>query len=340
MNLKGTKTEANLWAAFAGESQARNKYTYFSSAAKKEGFNQIAAIFEETANNEKEHAKMWFKLATGGIGSTAENLKAAVDFVNAAIADPASGLTQQNYFQNNKLLEWKLADNVVGFALSSGGLGGSGGSGSSSGGGSGSGSSGGGSGSGSNSGATTPTTPSTPAAGGSSFSDVPAGAYYKSAVDWAVEKKITSGKTATLFAPDDSCTRAQAVTFLWRAAGSPEPASAQNSFTDVSQNAYYYKAVLWAVEKGITSGTSASTFSPEKTISRAEMATFLWRYAETPAAKSAAGFSDVDAAAYYHDAVAWAASNGITSGTSSSTFDPDGNCTRGQIVTFLYRYMK
>ncbi len=259
-----------------------------------------------------------------------ESMESVAALIETALAAQNDrGFTQQNYYEGNKLLEWKLTDGIAGFGTASGG----------SGGGSGSGGSGGGSGSGNNSGTNNSGQPTTPPSGQSGFSDVASGAYYKPAVDWAVEKNITSGKTASLFAPEEACTRAQAVTFLWRAAGSPEPTSSVNKFNDVKANAYYYKAVLWAVEKGITSATSATAFSPDKTVSRAEMATFLWRYAETPAITGTGSFTDVSANAYYHNAVLWAAEKGITSGTSAATFSPDNNCTRAQIVTFLYRYM-
>lgn len=170
------------------------------------------------------------------------------------------------------------------------------------------------------------------------FVDVPTGAYYYDAVAWAVENGVTSGTSATTFSPNNSCTRAQMVTFLWRAAGSPEPESTVNPFTDVSASAYYYDAVLWAVEQGITNGTSATTFSPDATVTRGQTVTFLWRNAGSPAA-SGSSFTDVASDAYYATAVAWAAGEGITSGTSAITFSPNNNCTRAQIVTFLYRYM-
>ena len=128
------------------------------------------------------------------------------------------------------------------------------------------------------------------------------------------------------------------VTFLWRAAGEPEPEITANPFTDVSASAYYYDAVLWAVKQGITNGTSATTFSPDATVTRGQTVTFLWRNAGSPAV-SGSGFADVAANAYYATAVAWAAHEGITSGTSATTFSPDNACTRAQIVTFLYRYM-
>ena len=170
------------------------------------------------------------------------------------------------------------------------------------------------------------------------FTDVPASAYYYDAVYWAVENGVTNGTSNTTFSPDASCTRAQMVTFLWRAAGSPEPESSVNPFTDVPASAYYYDAVLWAVEQGITNGTSATTFGPNVTVTRGQTVTFLWRYDGSPAV-SGSGFDDVVSDAYYADAVAWAAGEGVTSGTSATTFSPSNDCTRGQIVTFLYRYM-
>ena len=168
------------------------------------------------------------------------------------------------------------------------------------------------------------------------FADVPTGAYYYDAVAWAVENGVTGGTSATTFSPDNACTRAQMMTFLWRASGSPEPESNVNPFADVSSSAYYYKAVLWAVENGITSGTSATTFSPDATVTRGQTVTFLWRNAGSPAA-SGSSFADVAADAYYAPAVAWAAREGITGGTSATTFSPDNACTRAQIMTFLWR---
>lgn len=171
------------------------------------------------------------------------------------------------------------------------------------------------------------------------FSDVQTGAYYYNAVNWAVEKKVTSGTSETTFSPDATCDRAQTVTFLWRAAGSPEPTTKENPFTDVSAEAYYYKAVLWAAEKGITAGTSSSTFSPNATVSRGQVVTFLWRYAGQPVVTDATPFTDLSSDAYYANAVNWAVKNEITSGTSETTFSPDATCTRAQIVTFLFRYL-
>ena len=169
------------------------------------------------------------------------------------------------------------------------------------------------------------------------FVDVPAGSYYEDAVDWAVENGITQGTDDTHFSPDGICTRAQAVTFLWRAAGSPEPETRAMPFTDVPVGSYYYDAVLWAVENGITKGTSDTTFSPNVTCSRAQIVAFLWRSEKSLAAGTANPFADVKSTAYYADAVAWAVANGVTNGTTSSTFSPDNGCTRAQIVTFLYR---
>lgn len=169
------------------------------------------------------------------------------------------------------------------------------------------------------------------------FSDVPEGAYYTDAVAWAVEKGVTSGTSGTTFSPNADCTRAQIVTFLWRAAGSPAPKSNESAFTDVAAGSYYETAVQWAVENGITSGTSATTFSPNATCTRAQTVTFLWRSQKSPADGAANSFTDVADGTYYTDAVKWAVKNGITSGTSSTTFSPNADCSRAQIVTFLYR---
>ena len=169
----------------------------------------------------------------------------------------------------------------------------------------------------------------------SPFADVATDAYYYDAVKWAVEKGVTNGVSETLFGPDQACTRAQIVTFLWRAAGSPEPKSG-SSFADVAADAYYAKAVAWAVENGITKGTSETTFHPDETCTRAQGVTFLYR-ALGKLAAAQAGFTDVSADSYYADAVNWAAENGVTKGISETLFGPDGSCTRAQIVTFLYR---
>lgn len=172
-----------------------------------------------------------------------------------------------------------------------------------------------------------------------SFRDVNQSDYYYDAVQWAVEKGITEGTSATTFSPDASCTRAQMVTFLYRAAGSPAPKSTVNPFTDVSANDYYYNAVLWAIENGITTGVSADRFAPGATVSRAQTVTFLYRANGSPAANGAS-FSDVAADEYYANAVAWAVRSGITTGTGNGKFAPNADCTRGQIVTFLYRSSK
>ena len=169
------------------------------------------------------------------------------------------------------------------------------------------------------------------------FVDVPAGSYYEDAVIWAVDKGITTGTSATTFNPNGICTRAQAVTILWRAAGSPAAKSAVMPFADVKAGSYYYDAVLWAVEQGITKGTSDTTFSPDATCSRAQIVAFLWRSEKSPAAGTANPFADVKSTAYYADAVLWAVKEDITKGTTSTTFSPDADCTRAQIVTFLYR---
>ena len=167
------------------------------------------------------------------------------------------------------------------------------------------------------------------------FDDVDVNAYYAPAVKWAVENKITAGKTDKLFAPDDTCTRGEMITFLWNAAGKPAAKNTTNPFTDVNAGAFYYDAVLWAVSNGITSGTSDTTFSPDNTVSRAQVVAFLYNYANKPAAANST-FSDVAADAYYAPAVGWAAAQKITSGTGNNTFSPENDCTRAQIVTFLY----
>ena len=169
------------------------------------------------------------------------------------------------------------------------------------------------------------------------FTDVPAGSYYEDAVIWAVDKGITTGTSATTFNPNGICTRAQAVTFLWRAAGSPAAKSSAMPFADVKAGSYYETAVLWAVENGITKGTSDTMFSPDATCSRAQIVAFLWRSEKSPAAGTANPFADVKSTAYYADAVLWAVKEDITKGTTSTTFSPNADCTRAQIVTFLYR---
>lgn len=168
------------------------------------------------------------------------------------------------------------------------------------------------------------------------FYDVPNNAYFYEAVKWAVENGITTGVGNDLFAPEQPCTRAQIVTFLWRAAGSPEPKGAASGMTDVVSGSYYEKAVAWAIENGITTGTTTTTFSPDATCTRAQAVTFLARALKAKAA-SAAEFSDVPTDSYFADAVAWAAANGVTEGIGGGLFGSDNDCTRGQIVTFLYR---
>ena len=172
------------------------------------------------------------------------------------------------------------------------------------------------------------------------FVDVATGSYYEDAVDWAVENGITKGTDDTHFSPDSICTRAQAVTFLWRTAGSPAPKTSTMPFTDVPVGSYYYDAVLWAVENGITKGTSDTTFSPNMTCSRAQIVTFLWRSEKSPAAGTANPFADVKSTAYYADAVLWAVKENIIKGTTNTTFSPNADCTRAQIVTFLWRCKK
>ena len=167
------------------------------------------------------------------------------------------------------------------------------------------------------------------------FYDVPNGAYFYEAVKWAVKNGITTGVGNDMFAPEQSCTRAQIVTFLWRAAGSPEPKTA-SSFTDVPANAYYAKAVAWAVENGITNGMTATMFAPDATCTRGQSVTFLHR-ALKGSASGSTNFTDVASDAFYADAVNWAVANNVTNGTSNTTFSPNADCTRAEIVTFLYR---
>ncbi|MGN1230982.1 MAG: S-layer homology domain-containing protein [Anaerotignum sp.] len=179
---------------------------------------------------------------------------------------------------------------------------------------------------------TTPTKPSEPVVG--SFTDVKANAYYAEPVKWAVENKVTSGTSNTTFSPDATCTNAQILTFIWRACGSPE-ATIANPFTNLSGNEYYAKAALWAYEKGMISGTS---FDADKPCTRSMTAEYLWKQAGSPSMSITTDtFSDVTSGTSYAQAVAWAVENGVTSGTSNATFSPNDTCTRGQIVTFLYR---
>ena len=169
------------------------------------------------------------------------------------------------------------------------------------------------------------------------FTDVKKSDFYYSPVLWAVENGITSGTSATTFEPNAACTRGQIVTFLWRAAGCPTPKTSKNPFTDVKKSDYYYKAVLWAVGEGITSGTSKTTFGPSDACTRGQIATFLWRANGGKKVSATNPFKDVKKSDYYYNAVLWAVKNNITSGTSATTFEPNAACTRGQIVTFLYR---
>ena len=176
---------------------------------------------------------------------------------------------------------------------------------------------------------------------GSVFSDMPAkGNWAHDPIDWATVKNVTNGTDATHFSPDSTCTRAQVVTFLWRANGCPEPQGKGNPFTDVKLDAYYYKAVLWAVEQGITTGTSTSTFSPNSGCTRGQVVTFLWRANEKPELSNSLNpFGDVGPDEYFSQAVLWAVEEEITNGTSAIKFSPNLTCTRAQIVTFLYRTM-
>ena len=171
------------------------------------------------------------------------------------------------------------------------------------------------------------------------YTDVPETHWAYEAIQAVSKAGLFNGTSATTFSPDASCTRAQMVTFLWRAAGSPKATATTCVFTDVDKDAYYYEALLWAVENGITNGTSATTFSPDASCTRGQMATFLYRNAKSPAVSGTHAFTDVKADAYYNDAVIWAAAEGITVGTSATTFSPDADCTRGQMVTFIYRYL-
>ena len=171
------------------------------------------------------------------------------------------------------------------------------------------------------------------------FTDVPENAYYYAAVVWAVNNRVTEGTSATTFSPGGACTRAEAAAFLWRAMGSPEPAGTVCPFTDVSGDAWYCRAVLWAAEKGIIEGTGETAFSPDRTVTRAEAAALLWRAAGSPSADGNNPFADVASGAYYGSAVLWAAAQKITEGTGKAAFSPDAPCTRAQIVTLLWRWL-
>ena len=173
----------------------------------------------------------------------------------------------------------------------------------------------------------------------SGFADISPDDYYYNAVLWAVNNGITNGTGTNTFSPNAPCTRAQMAVFLWRATGSPAPAANTCPFTDLDRNAYYYEAILWAVEQGITVGTSSTAYSPNSPCTRGQMATFLYRYSGTPAVTGTAPFGDVARGAYYHNAVCWAVAQGITNGTSNTRFSPAAPCTRGQMVTFLHRLL-
>jgi hypothetical protein len=168
------------------------------------------------------------------------------------------------------------------------------------------------------------------------FEDVPAGSFYYDAVQWAVEQGITTGATATTFNPNGELLRAQVVTMLWRAAGEPA-ATIANPFTDVSESDWYYNAVLWAVEEGITTGISATEFAPFGVTNRAQAVTFLWRYLNEPAATTENSFSDVVDGAWYEAAVNWAVERNVTNGMDNDTFGIEVNCNRAHMVTFLFR---
>ena len=176
----------------------------------------------------------------------------------------------------------------------------------------------------------------------SGFTDVAEESYYYNAVNWAAANGITSGTSATTFSPNTPCTRGQMATFLWRAAGSPEPKGNSNPFTDVTADTYYAKAVQWAVEQGITAGTSATTFSPNGACTRAQMATFIYRCEQANGGGFAGAWMFLlpftDAPEWAYEPIAWCYKEGITGGTSATTFGPDDLCTRAQMVTFLYRY--
>ena len=180
------------------------------------------------------------------------------------------------------------------------------------------------------------TTPANGTVGG--FSDVHQSDYFADSVLWAVQNRIAYGTSSSRFSPDQPCTRAQVVTFLWRAAGSPTGyGSASGTFRDVERGSYYDSAVAWAVSRRITNGTAGNQFSPDAVCTRAEAVTFLWRYAGSPFAFTNTRFRDVSSSSYYAQAVAWAVNRGITNGTGTNTFSPNGSCTRAEFVTFLYR---
>lgn len=185
-------------------------------------------------------------------------------------------------------------------------------------------------------GATPPTTPTTPGSTSTPFTDVPAGSYYHDAVLWALENGVTTGVTANQFQPNATCTRGQVVTFLWRAKGCPEPKTKSNPFRDVSPSSPFYKAILWAQENGITTGTDAAHFNPSGTCTSAHVVTFLWRANNRPAASGSSALANTYSGQYYTDAVAWADSTGLLTGTGAA-FTPNQKSPRANIVTYLYR---
>ena len=173
---------------------------------------------------------------------------------------------------------------------------------------------------------------------GIAFTDVPEGKFYYESVMWAVENGVTTGKTNTTFAPEENCTRSQIVTFLWRAMGEPEPTITENPFTDAVEGEFYYDAMLWAYENGITTGKTETTFDPKGECTRAQVVTFLWRAMGEPVpSEESTVFTDLKEGEYYCDAVAWAVETGVTTGKPETTFAPTLTSTRGEIVTFLYR---
>lgn len=257
-----------------------------------------------------------------GLGSASTDASGAAT-VSIPVGTLANGTYQAYVFKNEDGTAAASAEFVVKDSNGGNSGGGSGGSG---------GSSSGGSSSGSNDPGNT-----APAAGG--FKDVAKGSYYYEPVNWAVNNKITTGASTDTFAPGEPCTRAQMVTFLWRAAGSPT-AAASTTFSDVPQYEYYAQAVSWAASVGITTGTGNWSFSPSAPCTRGQMATFLYRYSKSPQVSGGMPFADITDSSYYSDAVLWAYKSGVTTGITANLYHPDDTCTRGQMVTFLYRMMK
>lgn len=256
-----------------------------------------------------------------GLGSASTDTSGAAA-VSIPVGTLADGTYQAYVFKNDDGTIAASAEFVV--KESNGGNSGGGSSGSG-------GSSSGGSSSGSNNSGS-----AAPAAG--DFKDVAKGLYYYEPVNWAVGKKITTGASTDTFAADAPCTRAQMVTFLWRAAGSPS-ATASTTFGDVPQYEYYAQAVSWAASVGITTGTGNWSFSPSAPCTRGQMATFLYRYSKSPQISGNMPFADVADSSYYSDAVLWAYKNGVTTGITANRYYPNDTCTRGQMVTFIYRMM-